>query len=135
MHHAWMWWRNYFFVVNKLFYFICLVQYHTFSIRLLVRVQINILWSEKHCDLENTVYIVKIFQFLRCRFSHLDKKSWYQSIIQFLIAKQRNKTYSAVVKNNFNIHVIFYENSFIAATCMLKLWVINSIYLRKQGER
>ena len=70
-----------------------------------------------YCDLGNFQ-----FQFSQWKFSHLVKKSRCQCIIQFLIPKQRNKTYSAVVKINVNIHVLcFYENSFIAAACTLKL--------------
>ena len=29
---------------------------------------------------------------------------------------------------------MFYENSFTAAACTLKLWVKNPSYLKKQGE-
>ena len=43
-----------------------------------------------------------IFQFLWCKFSHLVKNSWYQSLMQFLNPKQRN-FFSAAVKNNFNV--------------------------------
>ena len=46
--------------------------------------------------------IQSIFQFSRCKFSHLLTKSQYQSIMQFLIPKQRN-FFSAAIKNNFNI--------------------------------
>ena len=43
-----------------------------------------------------------IFQVPRCKFSHQAKKSQYQSIMQFLIPKQRNFFFAAV-KNNFNM--------------------------------
>ena len=56
-------------------------------------------------------------------------------MIQFLIPKQRNKTfYFAVVKNNFNIYescLMFGENSFIPAAFSVKLIVINPSYLKK----
>ena len=51
----------------------------------------------------NSGNLIHISQFSWCKFSHPVKKLWYQSIIQFLIRKQRKKTYSAVVKNNFKI--------------------------------
>ena len=44
--------------------------------------------------------IQSIFQFSRSKFFHLVKKPQYQSIIQFLIPKQKNKT-SVVVKTQF----------------------------------
>ena len=46
--------------------------------------------------------IWSIFQFSRCKISHLVKKSQYQSIKQFLIPKQRN-TFLTAVKNSFNM--------------------------------
>ena len=46
--------------------------------------------------------IQSIFQFLRCKFPHLFKKSRYQNTMQFLIPKQRN-FFSAAVKSNFNM--------------------------------
>ena len=49
-----------------------------------------------------------ISQFSQCKSPYLVKKLWYQSIIQFLIPKQRNKTYSAVDENKFNMYVLYY---------------------------
>ena len=46
----------------------------------------------------------------------------------------KQNLYSDIVKKNQYTCVMFYENSFIAATCTLKLWVINPYYLQKQGE-
>ena len=54
-------------------------------------------------DLGNTIY----FQLSRCKFSHLVKKSQYQSMIQFFIPKQRNITFILLLlKHNFNMHVL-----------------------------
>ena len=57
------------------------------------RVQINISWFRKYNP---------FFSFHDASFPTYSKKSWYQSIMQFLIPKQGN-LFSAAFKNNFNM--------------------------------
>ena len=60
------------------------------------RVGINISWLRKYDP---------FFNFHNANISHLIKKSWYQSIMQFLNQKQR-KFFSVDVKNNLNMSCV-----------------------------
>ena len=62
------------------------------------------------------------------------KESWYQSIIQLLISKERNQTCFYCCEKQFQYACVVYKKSFIAAACTLKLQVINPSYLKKLSE-
>ena len=68
--------------------------------------EFGIIFKEKNqYRVRNSIAIREIqfiFQLSRCKSSHVVKTSWYQSIMQFHIPKQRNLC-SAAVKNNLNM--------------------------------
>ena len=83
-----------------------------------IGVQISGLWFGKYDSFFNfhNIYI----------FSHLVKKSLYQIIIQFCIPKQKQNFYSAIFKNNFNMHVSCFMS--------IVLLLLHVDYLKKLRE-
>ena len=74
-----------------------------------------------------------ISQFSQCKSPNVVKKLWYQSIIQFLIPKQRNKTYSAVDENNFNTYVLYHGHVLWEQfyCCCMYSKTVGNIFLEK----